>query len=118
MEMNLRVDVTKLQVIKFTLVIFMSCLAQRRAPALSASALTPLPSLRRSEPRSNLPSLLQPLALQPLLTQIIRGETTAGHWVGCCYYWMARLMKFQDNTWVGQVRRHQPRWAVERACGS
>ena len=49
MEMNLEVDVGRFQIIKFTIVLFLSC-----------------------------------------------------HTVGCVYYFLARLMSFKNNTWVGQ----------------
>ena len=55
MEMNLEVDVGKFQMIKFTVVLFLSC-----------------------------------------------------HSVGCVYYFLARIMHFKDNTWVGQFEISMP----------
>ena len=34
--------------------------------------------------------------------------TLSCHTIGCTYYWLARLMEFRDNTWVGQFEETMP----------
>ena len=55
MQMNLNVDMKRLQIVKFIAVLTLSC-----------------------------------------------------HWVGCTYYWIARILEFRDNTWVGQFEATMP----------